>query len=419
MKALAVLALLLSASACLAAAQEAGECGDLRSKLSTVEKRLAAAEASSASCTKEAGGLKSKLEQAEAAAAKGAASLKELQAKLEAAPTAAAIDEAKASAAAAQASLTASERKLSEATAKLEAGEKELAALKAAVQAAKDEAGSCSARKSKLEGSLKKAAEDAAAKLKAAEASQAALKADLAKARDELDRVRGEASASRAQLAELERLKAAWLPYWAEEATASLRAAAGPAVAQATAYAAEGGKAAGQLWQSHGKPALERGLSLAKEKGAQLNKAIEAKAGDKWPQAQAAVASAWRQACAAAAAAWGTASRAAQAVWQSEALAAVRPTLAAGAAKASAMWEQVQGELEGMLINLLSKNNNTAPLARRPYVTYMVYAGVLVPLVTFGLPLLGLRRAGPKAGESSQSTGSAPLSSKKKKNKKN
>ena len=39
-----------------------------------------------------------------------------------------------ASAAAAQASLTASERKLSEATAKLEAVEKELAALKAAVQ---------------------------------------------------------------------------------------------------------------------------------------------------------------------------------------------------------------------------------------------------------------------------------------------
>ncbi len=33
-----------------------------------------------------------------------------------------------------------------------------------------------------------------------------------------------------------------------------------------------------------------------------------------------------------------------------QALAAVRPTLAAGAAKASAMWEQVQGELEGMLI---------------------------------------------------------------------
>ena len=34
-------------------------------------------------------------------------------------------------------------------------------------------------------------------------------------------------------------LQAAWLPYWAEEATASLRAAAGPAVAQATAFAAE------------------------------------------------------------------------------------------------------------------------------------------------------------------------------------
>ncbi len=29
----------------------------------------------------------------------------------------------------------------------------------------------------------------------------------------------------------------------------------------------QGGKAAGQLWQSHGKPALERGLSLAKVGG--------------------------------------------------------------------------------------------------------------------------------------------------------
>lgn len=33
-----------------------------------------------------------------------------------------------------------------------------------------------------------------------------------------------------------------------------------------------------------------------------------------------------------------------------QALAAVRPTLAAGAAKVSATWVQVQGELEGMLI---------------------------------------------------------------------
>ena len=39
------------------------QCGELRSKLSAVEKRLAAAEASSTSCTEEAGGLKSKLEQ--------------------------------------------------------------------------------------------------------------------------------------------------------------------------------------------------------------------------------------------------------------------------------------------------------------------------------------------------------------------
>lgn len=59
-------------------------------------------------------------------------------------------------------------------------------------------------------------------------------------------------------------------------------------------------------------------ISAVQEKGAQLNKAIEAKAGDKWPQAQAAVVSAWRQASAAAAAGWGAARRAALAAWQSE-----------------------------------------------------------------------------------------------------
>lgn len=45
--------------------------------------------------------------------------------------------------------------------------------------------------------------------------------------------VRSDSAAAQRQLAELERLKAAWLPFWAEEATASVRAAAAPAVQQA------------------------------------------------------------------------------------------------------------------------------------------------------------------------------------------
>lgn len=49
--------------------------------------------------------------------------------------------------------------------------------------------------------------------------------------------VKGEAGAAQRHLGELQRLKAAWLPFWAEEATASLRAAAAPALQQAGALA--------------------------------------------------------------------------------------------------------------------------------------------------------------------------------------
>lgn len=107
---------------------------------------------------------------------------------------------------------------------------------------------------------------------------------------------------------------------------------------------------AAALWRSHGTPAAARGWSAAKGQAAALNKAIEAKVGDRWPQAQAAATSAAASAAAAATSAYGAASRAATAAWHSDALAAVRPTLAAGAARAQAEWGKVQAELEEMLI---------------------------------------------------------------------
>lgn len=67
---------------------------------------------------------------------------------------------------------------------------------------------------------------------------------------------------------------------------------------------------------------------------------------------------------------------------------------------------------------LLSGSNSTAPFARRPYVTYMVHAALAVPLVTLGLPLLGLRRGGSRVrtGESTGS-GGVPMSTKRRKHK--
>lgn len=45
--------------------------------------------------------------------------------------------------------------------------------------------------------------------------------------------MRSDAGGARRALEELERLKAAWLPHWAEQKTAAARAAAGPALDQA------------------------------------------------------------------------------------------------------------------------------------------------------------------------------------------
>lgn len=200
----------------------------------------------------------------------------------------------------------------------------------------------------------------------------------------------------------------------------------------------QGTQAAQALWHARGKPALSQGLALARTKSAQLNAAIEARAGDSWPKAKAAAGAAWGAAC-------GAALRA----WHSPALAAVRPALAKAYAQAAQQAAKVQAELEQLLIrwaaaagcvcvyvvvvavvcvcgggrgpslcrawwrshrenrsaalaeraacvhgglacmhapapanqrgpppprpcSLLSKHNATVPLARRPYVTYMV-----------------------------------------------
>lgn len=293
--ALAALALI----AATAWAQDEAACDPVA--LSDLRSQLEAAQASRSSCTEEAAGLKGKLQQAEASLATNAAALKDLESKLAAGPDAGAVEkersELQAAAQAAKDSLAAAEgqladatRRLGEATDKLARAEGETAALKKAAQEAqaaadaakaeaesvRGEAGSCAARHATCEGSLKAAADEAAAKVAAAESSQAGLAKQLEELKAELARVRSDAAAAKASLAKLE---SAWLPRWAEQATRQAAARVGPALDQAKQYAAQGTQAAQALWHARGKPALSQGLALARTKSAQLNAAIEARAG--------------------------------------------------------------------------------------------------------------------------------------------
>ncbi|KAL4440617.1 hypothetical protein ABPG75_003618 [Micractinium tetrahymenae] len=393
--ALAALALLAGT----AWAQDEAACdpaalSDLRSqleastaKLQDVSSQLEAAQASSSSCSSEAAGLKDKLQQAEDSLATNAAALKELESKLASAPDAGALDKERA---------------------ELQAAAD---AAKAEAEAARSDAGSCATKHATCEGSLKAAADEAAAKVAAAESSQAGLAQQLEGLKAELARVRAEAEAARSSLAQLE---SAWLPRWAEQATRQAAAKVGPALEQAKQYAAQGTQAAQALWQTRGKPAVNQGLALARSKSAQLNAAIEARAGDSWPKVKAAAAGAAAAAAKHGSAAWQASRKAALQAWHSPALAAVRPALAKCYAQAAQQAAKVQNELEELLISLLSKNNSTVPLARRPYVTYLVYAALVVPLVAFGLPLLGLRGA-PKPRVGENGPGSTPSSARKKK----
>jgi hypothetical protein len=100
----------------------------------------------------------------------------------------------------------------------------------------------------------------------------------------------------------------------------------------------------------HGRPALDAGLALAQHKASQLNAAIEARAGDSWPKARAAVASAAAAAAKHGSAAASAVSKAALAAWHSEAVAKVRPAVEAAAARGAAVASQVLTELEELLI---------------------------------------------------------------------
>lgn len=95
---------------------------------------------------------------------------------------------------------------------------------------------------------------------------------------------------------------------------------------------------------------MDQGLAFARTKSAELNAAIEARAGDSWPKAQAAIGAAWQAARKAALQAWQAARKAALQAWHSQALAAVRPALAKGYAHAAEQAAKVQGELEQLLI---------------------------------------------------------------------
>ncbi|KAI3431278.1 hypothetical protein D9Q98_004339 [Chlorella vulgaris] len=397
------IALALAACTVCAFAQDATtECeaplAEMLSKLSDAQARLAAAEASGGSCTAEAAELKAKLQQLEdsvsssdQAAADLAAKLEATQAQLAAAPDAATVEQIKAAAAAAEARLAEAERQLAAKEGEASGAQANLLKCGTNLQSKADEF-----------AALRRSAEEASTAVGSCSERQQALEAAVAEAR-----------------AKAEALEAAWLPPWAATRVV-------PALTQAQElalqYTAQGHHGARYMWHTHGKPTLDRSLALAQSKAAQLNAAIESKAGDSWPKFKAGVAAASGAAAkgaavaakhAAAAAAAGK--KAALVAWNSEAVALVRPTLVKVGGRVAAQAQLVQRELEELLISLLAKNNNSAPLARRPYVTYMVYAALVVPLVAFGMPLLGLRRSARQPAESNLSSGGHPMSTKRRK----
>eukprot|EP00887_Chlorella_sp_A99_P002236 scaffold10.g2236.t1 len=402
----ALLVAVLLGLAWAARAQDVEDAGTLATKLSEVEAKLASVERESSSCSADREGLWGKLTAAEQA-------IKALEAKLAApSPEDPAVKQLRAAAKAAKASLAAAETRLGEAEGKAAEAQDKAARLEAALAEARAAADGCSAARGAVEG----AAEEARRRLKEAQTAARAAADELTGLKEEAAQARAEAAVHRAQYEELSAHHAgAWLPHWADERAKAALAAAGPAVGAASAHAQE-------LWAAHAGPSLQRGASLAAEKGAELgaaaNRLLERSVGDYLPRARAMVATHWPHARAAVAAGAAAVRKRVRAAWESEAVARVRPALATAAASARRQSQVVVGELEVLLIGLLSKQQSTIALARKPYATYMVYALLGAPLLVVGLPLLGLllggRRRAPSVAAESQGT---PFPSAKKKKK--
>lgn len=211
--------------------------------------------------------------------------------------------------------------------------------------------------------------------------------------------------------------EAAWLPHWAEERAAAAAAAAGPALASARASVAAAGadarKRALEAWEAHASPALGSTLATLRARAGDAAAAAGRLGSEHLPRAQAA-----------AAAGLATAKRLALEAWHSDAVASVRPALAAAGRGAAKLYAQVVAETEGALLTLLRQYPGAKPFARyAPHLTHLLLSELLswllFPgwwglLVAAGLgsgcksPSISSGRSGSHRGRGAAAAGLAP-----------
>ncbi|GAB4819531.1 hypothetical protein N2152v2_006577 [Parachlorella kessleri] len=293
---------------------------------------------------------------------------------------------------------------------KLQAANKEVTDLQAKVNAWYQEAerlkkvaesGAVEA-KQKLEAAAKAAEAKLSDAIKARDVQKADLAAAL-KARDakeaELAALQKELRKAREAAESFEALRAhhesAWLPHWLDKLSRSALEAARPTLLAgrelAVKYSGESGKKAAEFWSIHVTPALKNAFAVLKVKASQLSDVVE----KQLPQVKTAAT---------------RAHAAAVDALQSKQVAAAKAATLDSIRKSRETFDTVVSELEAFLITFFQKYPNTKPLARKPYVTYIVYLAMVVPVVAVGMPLLGKLLSG---GAGSAEPASSSLSGKK------
>jgi hypothetical protein len=211
----------------------------------------------------------------------------------------------------------------------------------------------------------KKQAEQAA---KEAQRELSTLQAALRVSREAAAKAQHDAEVATQRYTELSSHHAsAWVPHWLE---ASLGAAANQAIPALAHGGAAAKEAAGHsvrftvaTWQRHVRPALERAGSLARAKAAEASEALQRRSGLTLPAMPAVPA--------AVLGALAEGKRLALAAWHSEALAQLRPALAAAAASVGALCGRVVSELEPFIARALGLHPALAPLA--PFSPFLLY----------------------------------------------
>ena len=211
----------------------------------------------------------------------------------------------------------------------------------------------------------KKQAEEAA---KEAQRELSAVQAALRLSREAAAKAQQDAEVAKKRYTELSsRHAGAWVPHWLESSLGAAVNQATPALARAAVAAKEAAEHSVHFlittWQTQGRPALERAGSLARAKAAEASEALQQRSGltlQAMPAVPAAVSGAFAEG-----------KRLALAAWHSEALAQVRPALAAAAAGAAALCGRVVSELEPFIVRVLGLHPALAPLV--PFSSFLLY----------------------------------------------